>query len=88
MLVAQASDRDEEEAGLGASLALLEAARACEGFSGRMLRKLPFLAHAVHSSQCKAPSCEQFAQQLKSAALLEATDRAKLDGHGTSEAVT
>ena len=25
---------------------LLRAAEACEGFSGRMLRKLPFLAHA------------------------------------------
>ncbi|GAX80558.1 hypothetical protein CEUSTIGMA_g7995.t1, partial [Chlamydomonas eustigma] len=43
----------EEEAaaaaalGIEYSLGLLEAAAACEGLSGRILRKLPFLTHAV-----------------------------------------
>ena len=31
---------------MAAGRSLLRAAEACEGFSGRMLRKLPFLAHA------------------------------------------
>lgn len=30
------------------SLLLYQVADACEGFSGRTLRKLPFLAHAFH----------------------------------------
>ena len=40
---------DSSEGGLATSRSLLDAARACEGFSGRMLRKLPFLAHAGES---------------------------------------
>lgn len=40
------------DAEMAASRSLLDAAQACEGFSGRMLRKLPFLAHAGGRALC------------------------------------
>ncbi|KAH9313151.1 hypothetical protein KI387_028186 [Taxus chinensis] len=46
------------EGSLSLSKSLLEAAEACEGLSGRALRKLPFLAHAslINYSSCDASS--------------------------------
>ena len=45
----QVEGESAHEAEMAASRSLMDAARACEGFSGRMLRKLPFLAHAGDS---------------------------------------
>ena len=69
-------DEDTDQDRLGPSGALLSAAQACEGFSGRMLRKLPFLAHAgacagMHAAK---PSAEAFARLLEAAARSEARD--------------
>ena len=50
----QAMEEDPRQDRASASGALLAAAAACEGFSGRMLRKLPFLAHAA----CAALRCQ------------------------------
>ncbi|THU58763.1 hypothetical protein C4D60_Mb03t17850 [Musa balbisiana] len=44
------SETTELEGPLHLSRILLEAAKACEGLSGRALRKLPFLAHAALSN--------------------------------------
>ena len=41
-----AGEDGRSEGEMAAGRSLLRAAEACEGFSGRMLRKLPFLAHA------------------------------------------
>ena len=38
-----------------ASLMLFSAAMECDGLSGRALRKLPFLAHALFCSQASMP---------------------------------
>ncbi|KAK9812929.1 hypothetical protein WJX72_005914 [[Myrmecia] bisecta] len=69
---------DEESSSTAAaqalSKALAEAANACEGFSGRALRKLPFLAHA--DSDLTGPcTTEQFLAAMRAAALREAQDR-------------
>ena len=45
-----AGEDGRDEGKMAAGRSLLRAAEACEGFSGRMLRKLPFLAHAGVSS--------------------------------------
>ncbi|KAJ8752024.1 hypothetical protein K2173_001050 [Erythroxylum novogranatense] len=47
-----APDVQESQTMLYLSKQLLEAAEACEGMSGRSLRKLPFLAHAALSGPC------------------------------------
>jgi hypothetical protein len=62
------------------SKALLEAAQACEGLSGRALRKLPFLAHAT-SAQLSTPcTCLAFLKALRQAAERERSDRQELEG--------
>ena len=73
-------EEDTDAHGLGPSTALLAAVQACEGFSGRMLRKLPFLAHASSSGGLHAarPSCEAFARLLEEAARSEAKDRGRM----------
>jgi hypothetical protein len=70
-------EEDTEQDTVSASTALLAAAQACKGFSGRMLRKLPFLAHASSCGGMHAPrpSCEAFAGLLEAAARSEAQDR-------------
>lgn len=60
------------------SKALVEAAAACEGFSGRSLRKLPFLAHAMSESLPTPCSCLQFIQAMRQAACKESEDRTEL----------
>ena len=77
MQASQAMEEDVSQAQQDASTALLEAAAACAGFSGRMLRKLPFLAHArgCSLSRGRTLSCQAFACQLRQASELEAHDR-------------
>lgn len=77
MQASPAMDEDLSEEQQAASTALAEAATACAGFSGRMLRKLPFLAHARGSAIRKGRplSCRAFATQLRQASELEAHDR-------------
>ena len=77
MQASQAMKEDVSQAQQDASTALVEAAAACAGFSGRMLRKLPFLAHARGCAMRKGRplSCQAFACQLREASELEARDR-------------
>ncbi len=74
----------EAAASMEAGLALRAAAAACEGFSGRLLRKLPFLAHAASApaggalargAGCRVLGCTGFARALEAAARAEALDR-------------
>lgn len=62
------------------SRALVQAAAATEGFSGRALRKLPFLAHATSANIANKCSSLQFIAALEKAALREGQDRANLYG--------
>lgn len=68
--------------------ALLQAAAATEGFSGRALRKLPFLAHATSASLGSKCTSLQFIGALQKAALREGQDRADLQGVPPSTACT
>ena len=60
----------------------MEVARAAEGFSGRTLRKLPFLAHAAQDLPGGRCSSLQFVGALLSAVQKEHVDRAALSGGG------
>ena len=72
---------DEAEAAeQNVSRALLKAAVATEGLSGRALRKLPFLAHATSSHVGSKCSSVQFIAALERAACMEGQDRASLSG--------
>ena len=74
---------DEAEAAeQNISRALLKAAVATEGFSGRALRKLPFLAHATshHVASNKEHCSLHFIAALERAACMEGQDRASLSG--------
>lgn len=64
------------------SCRLLEAARAADGFSGRTLRKLPFLAHAAQDFPGGRCSCVQYLGALLAAVERERTDRASLTEGG------
>eukprot|EP00051_Salpingoeca_urceolata_P004743 m.67330 g.67330 ORF g.67330 m.67330 type:complete len:432 (-) comp13823_c0_seq2:257-1552(-) len=63
------------------SLQLLEAARNCDGFSGRTLRKLPFVAFSQFC-QSECPSAPEFLTALASAAEEEKTQRGFLNESG------
>jgi hypothetical protein len=77
--VQESQDMEEDvcQGNLDASAALAGAAEAANGFSGRMLRKLPFLAHAKASALHRGtpPSCLEFARLIRNAADNEARDR-------------
>lgn len=60
------------------SQALVQAAAATEGFSGRALRKLPFLAHATSANIANKCGSLQFIAALEKAALREGQDRADM----------
>lgn len=62
------------------SRALLQTAAAAEGFSGRALRKLPFLAHATSTHVSSSCSSLHFIAALERAARMEGQDRASLAG--------
>ncbi|CAI5500171.1 unnamed protein product [Closterium sp. Naga37s-1] len=72
------SDCDSEDMGSSKGVQLgkklLEVAKACEGLSGRILRKLPFLAHAT-SNIPGACSADSFIDKLQSAVQKELEDR-------------
>jgi hypothetical protein len=64
---------------LAASAALALAAEAAEGFSGRALRKLPFLAHAGSARELPSPcGVVAFCDALRRAALDEQRERRQL----------
>lgn len=57
---------------------LLNVARTCEGLSGRAIRKLPFLAQALRTSQKRLSGYESFLCALQEAVTQETQDRAAL----------
>jgi hypothetical protein len=63
--------------GTYANAALLRASAACEGMSGRALRKLPFLAYAIEHRDGR---CEllDFLNAIAKAVMSERRDREKL----------
>ncbi|KDN45078.1 AAA-domain-containing protein [Tilletiaria anomala UBC 951] len=73
-----------------ASIKMWELAEACEGLSGRTLRKLPVLAHARHIGMSTIPiACEEWVDAMRKAAVDARQDlaQAKLgtgSGGGTS----
>lgn len=60
------------------SRALGQVAAACDGFSGRSLRKLPFLAHATADNLSHPCSCHEYLAAMKAAAERERADRSEL----------
>jgi pachytene checkpoint protein 2 len=54
---------------------------ACEGLSGRALRKLPFLAFS-QGTVAQPCSVDEFMQLLAGAVMQETSDRASLQGGG------
>jgi len=61
------------------SMALHAVAAACEGCSGRALRKMPFLAHALHTPSTEAPlPVETYLAALHATALSERHGRESL----------
>jgi len=60
------------------SFRLLEVARKSYGLSGRTLRKLPFIAHAMFLHNCMVVTQEQFVQALSSAVDKQLLDREQL----------
>lgn len=51
------------------SLKLLELSRESEGLTGRTLRKIPFLAHALHTSMIKKTTLSKFLKAMHTAIL-------------------
>jgi hypothetical protein len=68
----------EDQAAERLSLALWQVVAACEGLSGRSLRKLPFLAHATADSLPFPCSCLQFLEAMRAAAEREKAERSEL----------
>jgi len=64
------------------SFRLLEVARKSYGLSGRTLRKLPFLAHAMYLQHYTVVTQEQFVQALSSAVDKQLQDRDLLNNPG------
>ena len=60
------------------SRALGQVVAACEGFSGRSLRKLPFLAHATAEGLPLPCNCIEFLAAMKAAAEREKADKNEL----------
>jgi SpoVK/Ycf46/Vps4 family AAA+-type ATPase len=67
------------------SLALREAADACDGLSGRALRKLPFLAYSTVGSAGRC-SVEAYLRALVAQSAAEIADRHRLDASTTTAA--
>lgn len=70
-----ASGGDGAAAVVACSQALVMVSQTCEGFSGRALRKIPFLAHAMAGTLPLPCSCMQFIRAMHTAALKERQDR-------------
>eukprot|EP00873_Tetraselmis_striata_P007007 jgi/Tetstr1/427271/TSEL_001724.t1 len=75
--LSQGGTRMSIEGGLGSQHLLLEVAEACDGFSGRALRKLPFQAHARHGLGMRA-TCPRFLEALRSTVEAESADQESL----------
>ena len=63
----------------GAGAGLVEVARACEGASGRLLRKLPFLAYSSRAGAMGSVCLADFLAMLRAAARREWEDRSRLE---------
>ena len=67
---------------------MAEVAEACEGLSGRALRKIPFLAHACLPDALPRAAgggpcpCLPFLASMRQAAMAEKRDRGQMQGHG------
>ena len=68
----------EDQAAEKFSLSLWHVVVACDGFSGRSLRKLPFLAHATADSLPFPCSCLAFLEAMRAAAEREKAERSEL----------
>jgi SpoVK/Ycf46/Vps4 family AAA+-type ATPase len=71
--------------GCPVSLTLREAAEACDGLSGRALRKLPFLAYSTVGSTGRC-SVEAYLRALVAQSAAEIADRHRLDTSTTAAA--
>ncbi|GJP79375.1 hypothetical protein CLOP_g9613 [Closterium sp. NIES-67] len=72
--LSDSENNDSGSKGLHLGKRLLQVAQSCEGLSGRILRKLPFLAHAT-SSVPGSCSADIFIDKLQSAVQKELEDR-------------
>lgn len=77
-MAAPGSTGAEDQAAERFSLALWHVVGACDGFSGRSLRKLPFLAHATADCLPCPCSCLEFLEAMRAAAELEKAERSEL----------
>jgi len=77
-LTAAGGGTAEDQAAERFSLGLWHVVAACDGFSGRSLRKLPFLAHATADSLPFPCSCLEFLEAMRAAAEREKAERSEL----------
>lgn len=75
---AAGSSEAEDQAAERFSLGLWHVVAACDGFSGRSLRKLPFLAHATSDGLPFPCSCLEFLEAMRAAADREKAERSEL----------
>lgn len=75
---AGATAESDNQAAERFSLGLWHVVAACEGFSGRSLRKLPFLAHATAEGLPFPCSCLDFLEAMRAAAEREKAERGEL----------
>lgn len=76
--MASAGSDAEDQAAEQFSLGLWHVVAACDGFSGRSLRKLPFLAHATSEGLSCPCSCLDFLEAMRAAAEREKAERSEL----------
>lgn len=78
-LAMQSSEQAHDEDVAASTRMLLDVAAACEGASGRLLRKLPLLTHvAGRGTTCNV---REFLATMRAVAAQEAEDRATLQAH-------
>lgn len=78
MAAAGSTAESDDQAAERFSLGLWHVVAACEGFSGRSLRKLPFLAHATAEGLPFPCSCVEFLEAMRAAAEREKAERGEL----------
>lgn len=78
MAAAAGSTGTDDQAAERFSLGLWHVVAACDGFSGRSLRKLPFLAHATSEGLPFPCSCLEFLEAMRAAAEGEKAERCEL----------
>lgn len=77
-MAAAGSTEAEDQAAERFSLGLWHVVAACDGFSGRSLRKLPFLAHATSDCLPFPCHCLEFLEAMRAAAEGEKSERGEL----------